>query len=102
MKSAGNNKWWDSPLRVARNALNTHREHVSTSTRRVLGEKVWCPRCGEYLKFVRVAQAAKIVDVDRRTVYNYLKRDKVYSVKVAGSTLRVCSHCFLRDDQCSK
>jgi hypothetical protein len=50
---------------------------------RVLGEKVWCPRCGDYLKFVRVAQAAKIMDVDRRTVYNYLKRDKVYSVKVA-------------------
>jgi hypothetical protein len=63
----------------------------------VLGDKVWCPRCGEYLKFVRVAQAAKIVDVDRRTVYNYLKRDKVYAVKVAGSTLRVCSHCLLRD-----
>jgi hypothetical protein len=65
---------------------------------RVLGEKVWCPRCGEYVKFVRVSQAAKIVDVDRRSVYNYVKQDKVYSLKVAGSTLRVCSHCLLRDD----
>jgi hypothetical protein len=63
---------------------------------RVLGEKVWCPRCGEYVKFVRVTQAAKIVDVDRRSVYNYVKQDKVYSMKVAGSTLRVCSHCLLR------
>jgi hypothetical protein len=66
---------------------------------RVLGDKVWCPRCGDYIKFVRVAHAAKIVDVDRRTVYNYLKQDKVYSVKVAGSTLQICSHCLLRDDQ---
>src|SRR5690348_10910723 len=63
----------------------------------VLGEKVWCPRCGEYVKVVRVASAAKIVDVDRRTIYNYVKQKKVHSVKVAGSTLRVCSHCLLRD-----
>jgi hypothetical protein len=64
---------------------------------RVLGEKVWCPRCGEYVKVVRVAGAAKIVDVDRRTVYNYIKKDKVYAVKVPGSTLRICSHCLLRE-----
>jgi hypothetical protein len=63
---------------------------------RVLGDKVWCPRCGDYVKFVRVSGAAKIVDVDRRTVYNYVKQNKVYGVKVAGSTLRVCSHCLLR------
>lgn len=65
----------------------------------VLGDKVWCPRCGEYVKVVRVAGAAKIVDVDRRTVYNYVKKNKVYSVKVAGSTLRVCSHCLLRENR---
>lgn len=64
----------------------------------VLGDKVWCPRCGEYVKVVRVAGAAKIVDVDRRTVYNYVKKNKVYSVKVAGSTLRICSHCLLREN----
>jgi hypothetical protein len=64
---------------------------------RVLGEKVWCPRCGDYIKFVRVAQAAKIVDVDRRTVYNYIKKDKIYAVKVASSTLRICSHCLVRE-----
>jgi hypothetical protein len=64
---------------------------------RVLADKVWCPRCGEYLKFVRVAQAANIVDVDRRTVYNYIKKNKVYALKVAGGTLRICTHCLLRD-----
>ena len=64
----------------------------------VLGDKVWCPRCSEYVKVVRVAGAAKIVDVDRRTVYNYVKKNKVYSVKVAGSTLRICSHCLLREN----
>jgi hypothetical protein len=64
----------------------------------VLGDKVWCPRCGEYVKVVRVAGAAKIVDVDRRTIYNYVKKNKVFSVKVAGSTLRVCAHCLLREN----
>jgi len=64
----------------------------------VLGDKVWCPRCSEYVKVVRVAGAAKIVDVDRRTVYNYIKRNKVHAVRVAGSTLRVCSHCLLREN----
>jgi hypothetical protein len=48
---------------------------------------------------VRVAGAAKIVDVDRRTVYNYVKQKKIYAVKVAGSTLRVCSHCLLRENE---
>ena len=62
----------------------------------VLGEKVWCPRCGEYVKMVRVAGAAKIVDVDRRTIYNYIKKNKVHTFKVGGGTLRVCSHCLLR------
>ena len=64
----------------------------------VLGDKVWCPRCREYVKVVRVAGAAEIVDVDRRTIYNYVKKNKVFSVKVAGSTLRVCTHCLLREN----
>jgi hypothetical protein len=62
----------------------------------VLGSKVWCPRCSEYVKIVRVAGAAKILDVDRRTVYNYISKGKVQTFKVAGSTLRVCTHCLLR------
>jgi hypothetical protein len=44
---------------------------------RVLGDKVWCPSCGEYVKVVRVSQAVKIVDVDRRTIYHYVKTKKV-------------------------
>ena len=50
------------------------------------------------MKVVRVAGAAKIVDVDRRTIYNYVRKNKVFSIKVAGSTLRVCTHCLLREN----
>ena len=64
----------------------------------VHGDKVWCPRCGEYVKVVRVAGAAKIVDVDRRTIYNYVKTNKLFAVRFAGSTLRVCTHCLLREN----
>jgi len=35
----------------------------------VQGQKVWCPRCNEYVKIVRIASAAMIIDVDRRTIY---------------------------------
>jgi predicted transcriptional regulator len=62
----------------------------------IRGDKIWCNRCREYVKVIRVAGAAKIVDVDRRTVYNYIKKKKVFAVKVAGTTIRVCSHCLLR------
>lgn len=65
----------------------------------VAGDKVWCPRCSEYVKVVRVTGAAKIVDVDRRTIYNYIKQNKVFAVKVAGNTIRVCSHCLLQENQ---
>ena len=65
---------------------------------RLLGDKVWCPSCGEYVKIVRVTSAAKIVDVDRRTVYKYIKKKKVFGIKVAGDMLRVCSSCLLREN----
>lgn len=63
----------------------------------VQGQKVWCSRCREYVKIVRVATAAKLVDTDRRTIYNYVKKNKVQVFKVAGGTLRLCSHCLLKD-----
>ncbi len=64
---------------------------------RILDDKVWCPSCGEYVKVVRVSQAVKIVDVDRRTIYNYVKSKKVFGIKIArGTTLRVCTSCLLR------
>jgi hypothetical protein len=68
----------------------------------VLGERIWCAACQAYVKVVRVSSAAKIVDVDRRTVYNYVKKKKVFAVKVAGSTLRVCSSCLLRPNDSSQ
>lgn len=68
----------------------------------VLGEKVWCSACGDYVKVVRVTSAAKIVNVDRRTIFNYVRKKKVFAVRVAGSTLRVCSSCLLRGNDVSQ
>lgn len=63
----------------------------------VVGDKVWYPCCSEYVKVGRVTGVAKIVDVDRRTIY--IKQNKVFAVKVAGYTIRVCSHCLLQGNQ---
>ena len=87
-----------STARGARAALNPIMTMKDQPSSIVLGDKVWCPRCQEYVKVVRVAGAAKIVDVDRRTIYNYLKKNKMFAVKVAGGTLRVCTHCLLREN----
>ena len=62
----------------------------------VQGHKVWCPRCAEYVKVVSVATAAKLVDANRRTIYNYIKKEKVHTFKVGGMTLRLCTQCLLR------
>lgn len=64
----------------------------------VRGDKVWCPACSDYVQIVRVTSAARIIDVDRRTVYNYIKTKKVYAIRIAGCTLRVCSSCLLREN----
>jgi hypothetical protein len=65
----------------------------------IFGDKVWCPRCCDFFKVVRVTGAAKIVDVDRRTIYNYIKQNKLFSVKVAGTSMRVCTGCLLQELQ---
>ena len=67
-----------------------------TQPTRVLADKVWCPLCADYVSLVRVTNAAKIVGVDRRTVYNYIKTKKVFGIRIAGTTLRVCSSCLLQ------
>jgi hypothetical protein len=69
---------------------------MQPQTALILGDKVWCPRCCEYVKVVRVTSAAQIIDVDRRTVYNYVKRKKVHAIRVVGGTLRVCGQCLFR------
>lgn len=65
----------------------------------ILGDQIWCPRCGQYAQLLRVAKAAKLTDVSCKTIYRYIEEGKVYSVKVAGSTMRICSGCLLKADE---
>ena len=64
----------------------------------VQGQKVWCSQCGEYVKIVKVATAAKILHTDPRRIYNYIKRNRVQVFKLPEGTLRVCSQCLLRNE----
>lgn len=63
---------------------------------RVVGEQVWCPRCNEYAQLIRVHNAARLVDVNRRTIYRYIEEGLVYVIKAAGKSYRVCSGCLLK------
>lgn len=62
----------------------------------ITGNQIWCPYCQEYEKFLKIQNAAALADVSRRTVYRYLEEGKIYAVKTAGGTYRVCSGCLLK------
>lgn len=62
----------------------------------VVGERFWCPRCKDYAQLLKIHKAAKLVDVNRRTIYRYIEEGKVQTVKVAGKAYRVCSLCLLK------
>ena len=62
----------------------------------ISGERVWCPLCNEYTQFIKSAYAARVAGVHRRTIYRYIEEGLVYTVKVAGRSLRICSGCLLR------
>lgn len=65
----------------------------------ILGDQVWCPRCEQYVQLLKITKAARVADVSCKTIYRYIEEGKVYSVKVAGSTTRICSSCLLDDDE---
>lgn len=58
--------------------------------------RIWCPYCQDYEKFLRIQNAAKLADVSRRTIYRYLEEGRIYAVKTVGGTYRVCSGCLLK------
>lgn len=64
----------------------------------LLDQKIWCPLCNDYARFLRIGKAAALADVSPRTIYRYLEQGKVYSVKVAGKTTRICLSCLLKPD----
>jgi excisionase family DNA binding protein len=62
----------------------------------ISGEQIWCPFCTAYVHLLRIQRAAKLADVNRRTIYRYIEGNKIYAVKVAGKSYRVCSGCLLK------
>ena len=58
--------------------------------------KIWCPLCQEYEIFLRIQKAAKLADVNPRTIYRYLEEGKIHAVKTAGGTYRVCRGCLIK------
>ncbi len=63
---------------------------------RFIDSKVWCPLCNKNVQLLRVAHAAKLVDVHPRTIYRYIDEGLVYARRVAGKTYRVCGECLYR------
>ena len=64
----------------------------------VYNNQVWCPHCNQYVQLLKISKAAKIADVSCKTIYRYIDEGRVYVVKVAGLTTRVCSRCLLKSN----
>ena len=60
------------------------------------GQKIWCPLCEDYSVFLRIQNAARLVEVNRRTIYRHLEDGGIHAFRVAGTGYyRVCSACLL-------
>lgn len=62
----------------------------------VIEARVWCPLCKKSVQLLKVTNAAKLVDVHRRTIYRYIEEGSVHALKVVGKTYRVCGDCLFR------
>lgn len=62
----------------------------------ILGGRVWCPLCDEYIKVISVHKAAEVVDMHSRTIYRYIEEGKIQAFKIGGTRYRVCSRCLVR------
>lgn len=65
----------------------------------IQNDEIWCPLCQSYHKFLKIQRAARIADVDPRTIYRYIESGEVYHLKIAGKTTRVCSGCLLKREE---
>ncbi len=63
-----------------------------------MNQEVRCPLCNKQVRLLRVANAAKLVDVHPRTIYRYIEEGLVHSVKIVGKTYRVCSNCLIKSE----
>ena len=61
----------------------------------IRNDQVWCSLRKDYAYLLKIIKAAKLADVSCKTIYRYVEEGKVYSVKIAGSTIRICSSCLL-------
>ena len=66
------------------------------------GQKIWCPVCQDHLPFLRIPNAARLLEVDRRTIYRHIEDGSVHTFRVGGTgTYRICSGCLLTKHQAS-
>ena len=59
-------------------------------------QKIWCPICKEYYRFLRIPTAARLMEVSRRTIYRHIEDGSIHVFKLGGTGhYRVCSGCLL-------
>ena len=60
------------------------------------GQKIWCPLCKDHASFLRIPNAAKLIEADQRTIYRHIEDGSIHVFRVGGTgNYRVCSGCLL-------
>jgi len=55
---------------------------------KISGHRVWCPFCKRCAQLLKIPDAAKLINVNRRTIYRYIEQGAVYAVKTAGKRFK--------------
>jgi excisionase family DNA binding protein len=58
-----------------------------------------CPVCGEERDMLTIRHAAEVVGVSFRTIYRWIEREKVHSLRVASGQWRICKDSLFLGDQ---
>jgi hypothetical protein len=65
----------------------------------IVRNRVQCPACKQLTELVSIIRAARLANVSRRSIYNYIDQGLIYTVRIAGKTTRLCSSCLVREDK---
>lgn len=62
----------------------------------IKGDRIRCDYCKTYEEFVSVARAARLANLNQRSIRRYLAEHKIFGLKIGGFTIRVCIGCLLK------
>lgn len=84
-------------IRRKRTTILIEEERFLKITLRSRGSLAWCKECGEQVKIVTPEEAAEIVLVTPRAIYDLIEREAVHVLEFDDGWLAICLESLLKD-----